>query len=146
MFWTTGGLAQEAATGRSGQTAGQQGPGCPRITGLAERLEAMGMRFGLWFEPEMTNKDSDFLRAHPDWILATPERSQVSWQISAMCWIFSRKEVVDAIYEQMRAILRATRNFLYQMGYETAALQRCYSAAGPADGRERSTHRYILGV
>ncbi len=74
------------------------------------------MRFGLWFEPEMTNKDSDFLRAHPDWILATPERSQVSWQISAMCWIFSRKEVVDAIYEQMAGNLKGNAKFLISNG------------------------------
>ena len=39
------------------------------IKGLAEKIEAMGMKFGLWFEPEMTNKDSDLFRAHPDWLL-----------------------------------------------------------------------------
>ena len=41
------------------------------ITRLAERVERLGLRFGLWFEPEMANKDSDLYRAHPDWIIQT---------------------------------------------------------------------------
>ena len=45
------------------------------IEGLAERISSLGMKFGLWFEPEMVNKDSDLYRAHPDWILQTPERT-----------------------------------------------------------------------
>ena len=43
------------------------------ITGLARRIEDIGMKFGLWFEPEMVNKDSDLYRNHPDWILKTPQ-------------------------------------------------------------------------
>ena len=44
------------------------------ITGLAQRIEDLGMKFGLWFEPEMVNKDSDLYREHPDWIIQTPGR------------------------------------------------------------------------
>ncbi len=36
---------------------------------LADRVRALGMDFGLWFEPEMVNLDSDLVRAHPDWVL-----------------------------------------------------------------------------
>ncbi len=42
------------------------------IAGLADRIEALGMKFGLWFEPEMVNRDSDLFRAHPDYIIQTP--------------------------------------------------------------------------
>lgn len=45
------------------------------IKGLSERIEALGLKFGLWFEPEMVNKDSDLYRTHPDWILQTPGRN-----------------------------------------------------------------------
>ena len=45
------------------------------ITGIAEKVTALGLKFGLWFEPEMVNKDSDLYRAHPDWILQTPDRA-----------------------------------------------------------------------
>lgn len=41
---------------------------------LVERVRKHGMQFGLWFEPEMVNPDSDLARAHPDWFLADPER------------------------------------------------------------------------
>jgi len=37
---------------------------------LVDRVRALGMQFGLWFEPEMINLDSDLARAHPDWIMA----------------------------------------------------------------------------
>ncbi|MCD8299565.1 MAG: alpha-galactosidase, partial [Clostridiales bacterium] len=46
------------------------------LTGLAERIEQLGMMFGLWIEPEMVNPDSNLYRAHPDWILAVPGRSR----------------------------------------------------------------------
>lgn len=41
---------------------------------LAEHVRGLGMQFGLWFEPEMVNPDSDLFREHPDWVLAYPGR------------------------------------------------------------------------
>jgi alpha-galactosidase len=41
---------------------------------LAEHVRKLGMQFGLWFEPEMVNPDSDLARAHPDWILGRADR------------------------------------------------------------------------
>ncbi|MBI9115993.1 alpha-galactosidase [Sanguibacter suaedae] len=41
---------------------------------LVEHVEGLGMEFGLWFEPEMVNPDSDLARAHPEWIMATGDR------------------------------------------------------------------------
>jgi len=38
---------------------------------LVDRVTALGMEFGLWFEPEMVNEDSDLARAHPEWIMQT---------------------------------------------------------------------------
>ena len=70
------------------------------IKGIADRIEEMGMKFGLWFEPEMVNKDSDLYRAHPDWILQTPQRLSCHGR-NQYVLDFSRKEVVDCIYEMM---------------------------------------------
>ena len=42
---------------------------------LADRVRALGMDFGLWFEPEMANPDSDVVREHPDWVLTPSARS-----------------------------------------------------------------------
>ena len=44
---------------------------------LISRVKALGMQFGLWFEPEMVNLDSDLARAHPDWVMATGGRTPV---------------------------------------------------------------------
>ena len=54
------------------------------IKGLSEKIEALGMKFGLWFELEMVNKDSELYRKHPDDPSPTEERS--------MCWIFPVKK------------------------------------------------------
>ena len=53
--------------GRRSGVAGRPDP-------LVDHVRARGMQFGLWFEPEMVNPDSDLARAHPDWILAAPGR------------------------------------------------------------------------
>ncbi len=47
---------------------------------LADRVRALGMEFGLWFEPEMVNVDSDLVRAHPDWVLRPQEGLPRPWR------------------------------------------------------------------
>lgn len=74
------------------------------IKGLAEKIEALGMKFGLWFEPEMTNKDSDLFRSHPDWLLADIRRTYCHSR-NQYVLDFSKEEVVDYIYRQMRKVL-----------------------------------------
>ena len=114
------------------------------IAGLADRVEGLGLKFGLWFEPEMVNKDSNFYRQHPDWILSTPDRSQSHGRFQHVL-DFSRKEVVDAIYEQMAAILREAK-ISYIKWDMNRSITECYSSAWPADRQGEIYHRYILGV
>lgn len=114
------------------------------ISGLSERIEELGMKFGLWFEPEMVNKDSDLYRAHPDWILQTPERN-ISHGRNQYVLDFSRKEVGDCIYEMMAKILRESK-VSYIKWDMNRSITECYSAALPADRQGEVFHRYILGV
>ncbi len=114
------------------------------ITRLAEQVEAMGLKFGLWFEPEMVNKDSNLYRQHPDWILATPGRSQSHGRFQYVL-DFSRKEVVDAIYEQMARILGEAR-ISYIKWDMNRSITECYSAEWPPERQGEVYHRYILGV
>ncbi|MDE7310524.1 MAG: alpha-galactosidase [Eubacterium sp.] len=114
------------------------------ISGLADRIEALGMKFGLWFEPEMVNKDSDFYRQHPDWIMSTPNRSQSHGRYQYVL-DFSRKEVVDAVYEQMARILIHAK-ISYIKWDMNRSITECYSKAWPADQQGEIYHRYILGV
>ncbi len=114
------------------------------ITGLADRIEKLGMKFGLWFEPEMTNKDSDLYRAHPDWILQTPNRRQ-SHGRNQYVLDFSRKEVVDCIYNMMAKILSEAK-VSYIKWDMNRSITECYSAALEPDRQGEVFHRYILGV
>lgn len=114
------------------------------IAGLSERIEALGMKFGLWFEPEMVNKDSDLYRAHPDWILQTPGR-RTSHGRNQFVLDFSRNEVVDCIYGMMENILSQSK-ISYIKWDMNRSITECYSAALPADRQGEVFHRYILGV
>ncbi len=114
------------------------------IAGLAERIEEMGMKFGLWFEPEMVNLDSDLYRSHPDWILETPERGR-SHGRNQYVLDFSRLEVVDAIYGMMAKILREAK-VSYIKWDMNRSITECYSQALPPERQGEVFHRYILGV
>ena len=114
------------------------------IAGLSERIEGLGMKFGLWFEPEMVNKDSDLYRAHPDWVLASPGRS-MSQGRNQYVLDFSRKDVVDCIYGMMEKILSGAK-ISYIKWDMNRSITECYSASLPPERQGEVFHRYILGV
>jgi len=64
------------------------------------------MEFGLWFEPEMVNPDSDLFRAHPDWILGAPRR-QPLLERDQLVLDLTRPEVRDFLLERVSAVLAA---------------------------------------
>lgn len=72
------------------------------LTPLIDHVKSLGLEFGIWFEPEMINKDSDLFRAHPDWVLGaldqTPGRQQFALDMS-------RNDVRDYLYDHIAAIL-----------------------------------------
>ena len=102
------------------------------------------MKFGLWFEPEMVNRDSDLFRAHPDYIIQTPGRTP-SHGRNQFVLDFSRPQVVDEIYNQMYALL-STAKISYIKWDMNRSISECYSASLPADQQGEVFHRYILGV
>lgn len=72
------------------------------LTELIEHVHAENMTFGLWFEPEMINQDSDLFRAHPDWILGQPDQTLGRQQ---MVLDMSRPQVRDHLFSKISAIL-----------------------------------------
>lgn len=70
---------------------------------LVERVNALGLKFGIWVEPEMVSEDSNLYRTHPDWALAIPGKDPVLGR-DQLVLDFSRKEVRDNIYEQLCAV------------------------------------------
>ena len=114
------------------------------IARLAERIDKLGMKFGLWFEPEMVNKDSDLYRAHPDWILQTPDR-RTSHGRNQYVLDFSRPETVDHVYNMMAKILSGAK-VSYVKWDMNRSITEAYSAALPPDQQGEVCHRYIMGV
>lgn len=114
------------------------------IRGLSEKIEALGLKFGLWFELEMVNKDSELYRAHPDWILQTPGRNTCHGR-NQYVLDFSRKEVVDYIYGLVVKILRESR-ISYIKWDMNRYITECFSAGYGAEQQGEIFHRYILGV
>ena len=114
------------------------------IEGLAERIEELGMQFGLWIEPEMINKDSNLYRQHPDWILQTPGRTDSHGRYQYVL-DFSRREIVDYIYTMIAKILSGAK-ISYIKWDMNRSITECYSIAYPAERQGEIFHRYILGV
>ena len=71
---------------------------------LIKRINDLGVKFGIWIEPEMVSEDSDLYRKHPDWALTVPGRNPVRSR-NQLVLDFSRKEVVDEIYDQICKVL-----------------------------------------
>ena len=71
---------------------------------LIEEVHALGMQFGLWFEPEMVNPDSDLYRQHPDWVLHFPGRPRTEARMQLVL-DYGRAEVIDHIFNALDAIL-----------------------------------------
>jgi alpha-galactosidase len=114
------------------------------ITGLAKKINDLGLKFGLWFEPEMVSKNSRLYETHPDWVIKVSGR-RMSHGRNQYVLDFSRKEVVDHIYGMMAKLLREA-----PISYVKWDMNRCMteigSAALPPERQREVAHRYILGV
>lgn len=111
---------------------------------LVEEVNRLGMKFGIWFEPEMISPDSALYREHPDWAIAIPGRPGTQSRQQYVLDL-SRKEVVDCIYGMMSAVLRSA-NIEYVKWDMNRQLTDIGSAALPPDRQGELYHRYVLAV
>ena len=109
---------------------------------LVEEVNELGMKFGIWVEPEMVSEDSELYRAHPNWALAIPGRKPVRSR-NQLVLDFSRPEVVDYIFEQLCMILDKT-NIEYLKWDMNRSISDVYSAIWQDQGEVR--YRYVLGL
>ncbi len=111
---------------------------------LIARIHALGMKFGLWVEPEMVSEDSDLYRAHPDWALTLPGRRPAMGR-NQLVLDLARPEVVDYITGWMTALLRdhAIDYIKWDMNRNMSDV---YSRALPPERQGETTHRYMLGL
>jgi len=114
------------------------------IEGLSEKVEELGINFGLWFEPEMISKDTKLFKEHPDWLIATPDR-QVSHGRNQFVLDFSREEVVEHIFGLMDNIIKKSK-ISYIKWDMNRNITEAYSTSLSKDQQGEFFHRYILGV
>ena len=109
---------------------------------LIKRINDLGVKFGIWIEPEMVSEDSDLYRKHPDWALTVPGRNPVRSR-NQLVLDFSRKEVVDEIYDQICKVLDQG-NIEYVKWDMNRSLMDVYSSVRRDQGRV--LHDYVLGL
>lgn len=114
------------------------------ISHLSKEVSALGLKFGLWFEPEMVNTDSDLFRTHPEWRLSTPNRN-ASHGRHQFVLDFSNPEVVDYIYNLIDKVLSESE-ISYIKWDMNRSMSEVYSSAYPPQQQGEVMHRYILGV
>ena len=137
--------------GRDDETAGGLGDWLENkkrlpngLNKLSERINALGMHFGLWFEPEMVNPVSNLFEAHPEWILhingrkQSPSRYQYTLDLT-------NKEVCDYIIGAVSRVLKSAN-----IEYVKWDMNRYMSEVGseflPKEKQGEVMHRYILGL
>ena len=111
---------------------------------LVDEVNKLGMKFGIWFEPEMISPDSDLYRAHPDYAIAIPGR-EPSLCRNQYVLDLTRKEVRDYAYECVARILRSA-NIEYVKWDMNRQLSDIGSLELPADQMGELYHRYVLAV
>lgn len=114
------------------------------LDGLSRKICALGMKFGLWMEPEMVSEDSDLYRAHPDWVISTDSR-HLGRARDQLVLDLSRPEVEQYVYGQVAATL-ASADISYLKWDMNRPLADLGSRALPPERQKEVSHRYQLAL
>ena len=111
---------------------------------LAEKINGLGMKLGLWFEPEMISENSRLYEQHPQWMLRAPgrapERSRDQFVLD-----MSREDVQNYLHDTISGILRSA-NISYIKWDMNRSISDAYSQLLPAHRQGELHHRYMLGL
>ena len=114
------------------------------LSGLIQKVNAEGLMFGLWIEPEMISEDSDLFRSHPDWTLKVPGRMPAIGR-SQLVLDLVRPEVAEWVYDTVAKILR--ENHIEYLKWDmNRSVTDLYSDALPSERQGEAAHRYMLGL
>ena len=114
------------------------------LSAIIDHAHQNGMKFGLWFEPEMVNEDSDLYRAHPDWAIQTPDETPLTCRNQLMLDL-CRPEVRDYLVETINKVIRDNK-LDYVKWDANRDLSEGYSLYLPQDRQKELHHRYALGL
>lgn len=111
---------------------------------LVEKINRLGMKFGIWFEPEAVSEDSDLYKVHPEWAIRIPGRNPVRARYQLVLDM-SREEVVEYLYQKISKIL-AENHIAYVKWDMNRSICDWYTAELPASRQAEMPHRYVLGL
>ena len=111
---------------------------------LSEKIHGIGLKFGLWVEPEMISPDSDLYRAHPDWALQDPGRLPMVSR-RQLVLDMGREEIQDYLFNRISAILNDAQIEYIKWDFNRS-VANCWSNALPADRQGEAAHRFMLGT
>eukprot|EP00004_Rigifila_ramosa_P014246 TRINITY_DN3222_c0_g1_i1.p1 TRINITY_DN3222_c0_g1~~TRINITY_DN3222_c0_g1_i1.p1 ORF type:complete len:749 (-),score=204.01 TRINITY_DN3222_c0_g1_i1:39-2177(-) len=114
------------------------------LSGLAEKVNQLGLSFGIWMEPEMVSEESDLFRTHPEWTLRTPNRPMTTSR-NQLVLDLSRQDVRDFIVESVTNVLNSA-NITFLKWDFNRHLTEVYSVLLPAEKQRETYHRFVLGV
>ena len=111
---------------------------------FADYVHEQGLKFGLWFEPEMISYDSELYKKHPEYLMQVPGRKP-SPSRNQYVLDLTRKEVIDDLFEQISTILKEG-SVDYVKWDMNRHLSDVYSTSLPKDRQGEVYHRYVLGL
>ena len=114
------------------------------VEGLAKKINALGLDFGIWVEPEMVNIDSELYRAHPDWAMEVPNKPHSEGRNQRIL-DFANPAVVEYMTKQMENVF-STGNIAYVKWDMNRNFSDYYSQYLPADRQQEVGHRYMMGL
>ena len=111
---------------------------------LAEKIKSLGMKFGLWFEPEMVSEDSDLYRSHPDWAIKIPSRNPVRSRYQLVLDMIN-PDVRDYLFGAISDILK-NADISYIKWDMNRSICDWYTPCLSAENQGEMPHRYVLGL
>lgn len=114
------------------------------LSRLCEKINALGMDFGLWVEPEMVNVKSKLYEAHPDWALGVPGEAQSEGRNQRILDL-ANPEVVDYVCEKMTEVF-SSANVAYVKWDMNRIFSDAFSSYLPAEKQGETPHRVICGL
>ena len=114
------------------------------LSTLVEKVKSFGMKFGIWFEPEMVSEDSELYKAHPEWAIQIPNRKPTRGRYQLVLDM-TRQDVRDYLFRVISDVL-SSADISYVKWDMNRSICDWYSAELPAENMGEMQHRYVLGL
>ena len=114
------------------------------LEGLSQKIINLGLKFGLWVEPESVSVNSELYRHHPDWVIRHPERDP-SFGRNQLILDLANPAVVDYLFQTLKDIF-ARAKVSYVKWDMNRNFSDHYSGYLPKERQKELSHRYVLGL